>query len=405
MSRAVSGGTITSRAAEERLESQDRQLESLVSKFSDLDAKVSSLLSVDSRDQTPEDPVQRLTAEVKRLTAEVNQLKTENALRRIYLELPPVVALGHFRLGAAAFREGFGMWEGIHSRSNRAVSIQHWEQMSWLFPRTVFIQNQVNLPGVAKVTGWGTDPEGFFSVEEFGDHGSLDSLIRCYRQGGLPRGVNVTTLSKAILGVAATMSQCHSRELVHRSLNAECISITRSGEPLIGGFGNARFHSEELTLLERRICCDWYMAPELFEEDSTEPIVDVFAYGTLLFYLFADRPATLENERVCRTQRAFAHAIQCGFRFGRAPGIPDKFWEMIQACWGKPGSRPSFAEIVGIILNSNDFALPGTNLVEYQKYQEMIKRRLDGMHAEEFPSLRSQVDDLHTRYVEVVGDS
>jgi hypothetical protein len=65
-------------------------------------------------------------------------------------------------------------------------------------------------------------------------------------------------------------------------------------------------------------------------------------------------------------------------RMKRVPEIPDRFWELISACWRQePENRPSFAEITDKMLKSNDFVLDGTNLEEYHEYQRRIMSELN----------------------------
>jgi hypothetical protein len=66
--------------------------------------------------------------------------------------------------------------------------------------------------------------------------------------------------------------------------------------------------------------------------------------------------------------------ISVGDRFARQPGIPDPFWELITNCWQKsPNDRPTFEEIVRIMLARDDMVLEGTDKTKYEEYQERVK--------------------------------
>jgi serine/threonine protein kinase len=383
------------RALEERLESQERQLERLFAMVSELDAKVTSLLSRQDSGH------QQLADSVHRLERQVNRLQTAKKLCTIWTGFDDLADLENFRIESGFDRLEYGPVEGIDNRSQKPVRISVWDTESEApFTRTVFLQSQLGVEGIARVIGWGVIPRytgpRIVSVEEFGDYGSLDSLIQNCRKGTFPKGASVTTLSTAILGVAATMSQLHGLHLVHRFLKATCIAVTSRGEPLFCDFGEARYLDEDWFSCTRKFPWDWYCAPEVDNDGPAVAREDVFAFGTLMFYLFSDQPEFLGDVE-CRRNSEFrlTRAIERGARFARSPAIPDQFWRLIEYCWVEShDDDQSFTNIVQEMLRSTHYALPGTDMREYQGYQNQIKRRLEAPLPEESFTARTRIDTL-----------
>jgi hypothetical protein len=259
--------------------------------------------------------------------------------------------------------------------------------------RSVVVSSQLALPGVAKVRRfrWRSAPEDLdsrlYETREVAAWGGLDQIIGTRLKDGLPSYMTPTTFSKIIFGVAATMSQIHSLHIIHRELKLSHVLLNAESEPLITGFHSSRFWRESEPLVERPVV-GRFMAPELFATPGKDArgytaAVDVFDYGTFLYALLAesgteewpecpDLPKEVHQswfDRICAVMRA----VQEGLRFERAPGIPDRIWVLITQCWSQdPNDRPTFADIARMMTESHDFALPGTNVPEYDEYQQKI---------------------------------
>jgi serine/threonine protein kinase len=191
----------------------------------------------------------------------------------------------------------------------------------------------------------------------------------------MPAGVNGTTFSKVVFGVAATMSQLHSIHVIHRDLRPLNVFVNTRGEPVLTGFFFSRFYSEsdQLTMC---IGTPLFMAPEL-STDTDRPDysdkVDVYAYGLLLHSIFTDTPV-LTTGRV-RNWPQLIMRTGHGTRYVRPDGTPDAFWQLITECWDHdPDRRPSFADITERMMRCDDFTFEGTDMAEYHEYRDRIVR-------------------------------
>jgi serine/threonine protein kinase len=198
-------------------------------------------------------------------------------------------------------------------------------------------------------------------------------MIDARLKGDLPPEFGATLFSKVIFGVAAIMARIHSCHVIHRDLKPESIFLVEKYEPLISHFNLSRFHSDSSKLTHGVLGSPLFMAPELLYDDEVRVTnkMDVFSYGCLIYRIFTQKIEF--SSGVPRSTHTFLRRVLTGERMIRVPGIPDKLWELIINCWSQDATqRPSFEEITGMMLESFDFVLGGTNLHEYREYQQRI---------------------------------
>jgi serine/threonine protein kinase len=282
---------------------------------------------------------------------------------------------------------GHGANRNIHSALDKStgqvVAISQWHLFSddsRQFVRSIATQWQLNLPGVVKIIGVSrASEEGekvpFLVATEFMPHGNLVKLISERLKSNSPSTFRPTTFSKIIFGVAATMREIHSRGVLHRNPKPRNILLDENDEPHIDGFCVARFGFPPIEF-SNGIGTPLFMAPEVLDGLGTcyDNRIDVYSYGVLIYHIFTDKLELADG----RTMRQLFRAISAGTRFKWKPEIPEALWKLITSCWKQePEKRPSFHEIAEMMLNSDDFTFPGTDLDEYHEYQTRIIRETD----------------------------
>jgi serine/threonine protein kinase len=166
-----------------------------------------------------------------------------------------------------------------------------------MFARAVAIQSQINLPGVAKLIGFGSVTEDgvlrAVTIGEGAPFGDFQSAITARLKGVLPPGLDATTFSKVIFGVAAMMAQVHALHIIHLDLRPENVLLNARGEPLITGFERSGFGSYYRSVTEDdpiALGSPVFGAPELMEANgSPSQKADVFSFGVFLYVIFTER--------------------------------------------------------------------------------------------------------------------
>jgi serine/threonine protein kinase len=261
------------------------------------------------------------------------------------------------------------IYAGTDKTTGDRVAIKRFASLDSDNDRRVFLNGvafplTLNSPGLLLVKAILVDngrPVGF--VDRLCPNGSLGSAIRTV-QSKEETSIGPTDLSKAIFGIAFTMSLVHATGVLHRGLKPDNILLDANNEPIIGCLAGDQPEPVVGTPL--------FMAPELFAGDPSKiglPI-DIYAFAVSVYSIFA-QPTTLDDDPTPpNTAHQFLTRVQAGARFVKVPEIPDAFWTLIQGCWARdPGSRPTFEAIVQQLKADDGLVVPGTDLGKYHEYQ------------------------------------
>jgi hypothetical protein len=62
-----------------------------------------------------------------------------------------------------------------------------------------------------------------------------------------------------------------------------------------------------------------------------------------------------------------------GIRFEKPAQVTPFYWDLIQRCWAQDWEkRPTFTEIIGLLLETHEYAFPGTDMRTLVEYEERI---------------------------------
>jgi serine/threonine protein kinase len=151
---------------------------------------------------------------------------------------------------------------------------------------------------------------------------------------------------------------------MHRDLKPSNILINDLGQTLIGDFGSSRYEWDDATFTGEAGTPN-YSAPEQFRDEPYTNKIDVFAFGLILYEIYAGSavfPVGMQPFPIIRQVLS-----------GAMPSIPAQFGtfmqKLIARCWSMdPQSRPSFADIA-TELQSNDFDnFPGADPKAIREY-------------------------------------
>jgi hypothetical protein len=134
--------------------------------------------------------------------------------------------------------------------------------------------------------------ENIVSVFDFGEHEGQPFLVMEYLEGGDLREAihsgRAGSLYERItiaLQVAEALNYVHHRGIVHRDIKPENIHVDPKGRIKLMDFGIAKTADLSLTRTGMAMGTPYYMAPEQVSGGPANPLVDVYAFGMLLFEL------------------------------------------------------------------------------------------------------------------------
>jgi serine/threonine-protein kinase len=117
-----------------------------------------------------------------------------------------------------------------------------------------------------------------------------EDLRHAIRDGHLP---DVKTKLKVALQTARALEYIHSLKIIHRDIKPENIHITTNGVVKLMDFGIAKTEGLSMTRTGYVLGTPYYMAPEQVLGNEITEQVDVYAYGVMLYEIFAGvKPVT-----------------------------------------------------------------------------------------------------------------
>ena len=116
-----------------------------------------------------------------------------------------------------------------------------------------------------------------FIVMEYLKGEDLREAIRGSRLGGMNDRLRIA------LHIADALHYVHTRAIVHRDIKPENIHIDPNGRVKLMDFGIAKTADLSLTRTGMAMGTPYYMSPEQISGNPTSHLVDIYAYGLLLY--------------------------------------------------------------------------------------------------------------------------
>lgn len=144
-------------------------------------------------------------------------------------------------------------------------------------------------------------------------------------------------------------------QIMHRNLKPENILITKKYHAKIGDFAWANSIEDDLNYSKKETGPMPYMAPELLNGDDYGEKIDQFSFGRILYFILSDGKEPPFN----------MNDIENGITFKRIPELNDLSAEIIEKyCEYEPENRPTFSEVIDIIVKGKFLLLPGVDADE-----------------------------------------
>jgi eukaryotic-like serine/threonine-protein kinase len=196
---------------------------------------------------------------------------------------------------------------------------------------------------IIRIHDYGEEAGRPFIVMEFLVGEDLRHAIRDGHTGDLDNKLRIAR------DIARALEYVHSKRIVHRDIKPENVHIDATGKVKLMDFGIAK--SEELSLTKTgfSLGTPYYMAPEQVLGQPATDMVDVYAFGILLFELLAgEKP--VQGDSVERLFYAILHE-PLNLEPLRRSGVPEEVTALVVRCTAKQANeRPqSFREIIAQI--------------------------------------------------------
>jgi ABC-type sugar transport system substrate-binding protein len=117
-------------------------------------------------------------------------------------------------------------------------------------------------------------------------HGTLDDALR--KKGALSLNDAVDLFTQ----IASGLAYMHLKGVIHRDLKPSNVLLDEEGNAYLSDFGLARFTNATKQLSEHGlnvVGSPHYLAPELIEGETADPLSDIYSLGVLLYQMLCGR--------------------------------------------------------------------------------------------------------------------
>lgn len=180
---------------------------------------------------------------------------------------------------------------------------------------------------IISVFDFGEDQGRPFIIMEFLRGESLRDAIKNNHTGDVRSKLNIA------LQVARSLDYIHSKRIIHRDIKPDNIHVDAQARVKLMDFGIAKSHNVALTRVGFTLGTPYYMAPEQVLGQQVTTLVDVYAFGIMLFELFTgSKPIGGES-----IDKVFMQILQEPLNLEplRQSGAPQAVVEMVERCTAK----------------------------------------------------------------------
>jgi serine/threonine-protein kinase len=187
--------------------------------------------------------------------------------------------------------------------------------------------------------GW-DEQYGSYMVMEFLQGEDLRGAIRNGHTGDLRKKLKIA------LQIARALEFVHKARIIHRDIKPENVHINAAGVVKLMDFGIAKTQDLSMTRAGFVLGTPYYMAPEQVKGEKITDLVDVYAFGILLFELLVGQKPIAGDT----VERIFYSILNEPLDLSPllAAGLPQPVIDLVAACTAKlPAGRPqNFGAIV-----------------------------------------------------------
>ncbi len=214
------------------------------------------------------------------------------------------------------------------------------EEAKSRFLQEARLAGNITHDNIISIYDFGEDADGRpFMVMEFLKGEDLRHAIKDGSVGDTRNKLRIA------LDIARSLDHIHSQNIIHRDIKPDNVHITDTGAVKLMDFGISKLQNSTRTTTGVVMGTPYYMAPEQVLGKNIGPLVDVYAFGVLVFELMTgSRPIVGDT-----VERIFYQILQEPLNTEpmRQAGIPDPIVDLVRRCTEKdPAQRPQgFGEV------------------------------------------------------------
>ncbi|HXI41839.1 MAG TPA: bifunctional serine/threonine-protein kinase/formylglycine-generating enzyme family protein [Bryobacteraceae bacterium] len=214
------------------------------------------------------------------------------------------------------------------------------EEAKSRFLQEARLAGNVTHDNIISIYDFGEDADGRpFMVMEFLKGQDLKHAIKDGATGDIRNKLRIA------LHIARSLEHIHTQSIIHRDIKPDNVHITTTGAVKLMDFGISKMQNSTRTTTGVVMGTPYYMAPEQVLGKSVTPLVDVYAFGVLMFELMTGTKPIVGDT----VERIFYQILQEPLNVEpmKQAGVPEPVISLVRRCTEKdPAQRPQdFGEV------------------------------------------------------------
>jgi serine/threonine protein kinase len=208
------------------------------------------------------------------------------------------------------------------------------EEAKSRFLQEARLAGNITHDNIISIYDFGEDADGRpFMVMEFLKGQDLKHAIKDGSTGEIRNKLRIG------LDIARSLEHIHSQNIIHRDIKPDNVHLTTAGAVKLMDFGISKMQNSTRTTTGVVMGTPYYMAPEQVLGKNITPLVDVYAFGVLMFELMTGSKPIVGDT----VERIFYQILQepLNIQPMTQAGIPEPVINLVRRCTEKdPAQRP-----------------------------------------------------------------
>lgn len=258
---------------------------------------------------------------------------------------PDEIVLGP-RIGIGSFGEVYrGIWRQTDVAVKRLLDQEVSQQMLEEFRQEIYIMKRLHHPHIVQFLGAVTQPPHLCIVTQFVPRGSLFKLL--HRTPAF--NPDERRRLQMALDIARGMNFLHTCKppIIHRDLKSPNLLVDKDLTVKVCDFGLSRARASTMLSTKSQAGTPEWTAPEVLRSQPYNEKCDIYSYGVILWELMTDEEPWHDKSAM----QVVGAVGWSNLRLDIPDDIHAGMHALIEECFGEPGDRPHFSDIIPRLRN------------------------------------------------------
>ena len=261
------------------------------------------------------------------------------------------------------------------------------------FNNQVKYLSQVDHPSIIHLEGYSPcdfeNNDNPLMIMEYCSNGTLSDLFKNERNQNPTEGWDSTKKLMMIYGIASSMKQLHSQNIIHRNLLPSSIFLDDFLTPKLACFKYCIDSTKNNEILDLEDPMLHYLPPEFFLFQSYTKSSEVYSFSLIVYEILTNNIPYID---ISTPYLLSKFLLEQNGRPILEETIPECYRQLLEECWSQnPERRPSFEDVVEILETDKRFIKDDIDQKAYYEYIRTLNKYFEST-IEERHTLRQTIN-------------